>query len=801
MEALRQDLHYAARTLWRNPGFAAALVLTLGLGIGASTAMFSVVDALLLRPLPYGEPDELVQVWPVSPESRRELRYIAWEEARAWSERADFFDGALLHARGSVLYVGGAGPRTLTIEAVSPNFEEVLRVQPTLGRGFAEADAEPGAEPVVVLNHGFWRTAFGADPGVIDQRIELDGIRHRIIGVMPPGFKFPEYAKTEVWLPIHRDGTILGEEAGRVEVLGRVGPGGPEVARAHAEAFAAVLAVEMGGEAGWSARLMTMEEMRARNSDLHRAVWFLSGAVALILLVAAVNAVSLLLVRGWSRTRELAVRTALGASRRRLIGQFLTESVLLALLSGAVAVVLALFVLEGMRGIMPGSITFFAPYAIEIEQRTLGFTFAVAAAAGLLVGLIPAIQATRRSTAIAAAGLTPYAARTPAKSRLRRSLVVGAVALSVMLLVGAGLLINSFARLTSVDPGYRVEELAIMNLSLSSSGYPSAEERGLFLQRLEERLETVPGVEGVTVPSGGISFGVALQAEGQAPPAEGQPIIIPHSSVTPDYFGVLEIPIRAGRAFTEDDAETDNVIIDEDLARFLWSGTNPVGRRFRLGADSDWLTVVGVISDLKLEGPDDRRGDYEFLYPHSLGQASSYVSLAIRTRGDPAPLFPSIRSAVYELDPEQPISELRPATDVYAETIDMERFLLVLMSVLSGLALLLAAIGIHGVLAFTVAQRRHDLGIRIALGARPEALARGVLGEGLALAAVGVGLGIAGAVAISGLVRSLLFGVEPTDPVTITAVVIVSLTTSALASYWPARRATRVDPAEVLKAE
>lgn len=379
--------------------------------------------------------------------------------------------------------------------------------------------------------------------------------------------------------------------------------------------------------------------------------------------------------------------------------------------------------------------------------------------------------------------------------------MVGAVALSTLLLVGAGLLIHSFARLVNVDPGYRVDELAIMNLSLPSASYPSPEERGLFLQRLEERLEALPGVEGVTIPSGGISFGVALQAEGQAAPAGAQPKIVPISSVTPDYFGVLEVPIRTGRAFTEEDAGTDNVIVDEDLARFLWSGANPVGRRFRFGDEDPWLTVVGVIGDLKLEGPNDRMGDYEILYPRSLDQASAYASLAIRTRGEPTPLFPSIRNALHELDPEQPVSELRPATEVYAETIGMERFLLVVVSVLSGLALLLAAIGIHGVLAFAVARRQRDLGIRIALGARPAVLARSVLGEGLALAAVGVGLGVAGALALSGLIRGLLYGVEPTDPVTIAVVVAVSLIVAALATYLPARRATKVDPMVALRAE
>lgn len=341
-----------------------------------------------------------------------------------------------------------------------------------------------------------------------------------------------------------------------------------------------------------------------------------------------------------------------------------------------------------------------------------------------------------------------------------------------------------------------------MDLSLSDAGYPSAEARGAFLQRLEERIEALPGVEGVTAPGGGIMFVTSLEAEGRAPHGANRgPIIIPHSEVTSDYFGVLEVPIRAGRAFDAADAGTDNVVVDEDLARTLWGGENPVGRRFRTGPESEWMTVVGVIGDLKLIGPDERQGDYEILYPGSDATAPSYLQLAIRTRGESAALFGSIRNALHELDPRQPISDLRPATEVYAEFIDMPRFLLLVAAVLSGIGLLLAALGVYGILAYSVAERQRELGIRVALGARPARLARGVLGEGLVLGAVGVAIGIGGALALAHVIRGLLYGIEPTDPATVAMVAVVSLAASALAAYLPARRATRVDPMVALRAE
>jgi predicted permease len=488
------------------------------------------------------------------------------------------------------------------------------------------------------------------------------------------------------------------------------------------------------------------------------------------------------------------------------VSQLLTESVLLAVLGGIAASLLALIALRFIRGIMPESITFFAPYAIGIEWRTLVFTFVVAALVGMLVGVAPALRATRIGSAAAQAGLTPYAAGMPVKSRLRRALIVGEVALSVMLLIGAGLLIHSFVRLVRVDPGFRMENLAVMRLNLSEASYPSAEARSTFLRRLEQRLEALPGVEGVAVnagvpPSGGFSFGVSLEAEGARQPSGAQPQLLPFAHVPPDFFQVLEVPVVAGRAFTHEDAGTDHAIIDRELARFLWAGTNPVGRRFRVGAESHWLTVVGVVRDLRMMGPDNREGQFEILYPLGPNEAPSYVPLAIRTRGDPQPLLRSFRAAVHELDSRQPIEELRPASEFYAETIDMPRFLLVLMSILSGLALLLAAIGIYGVLAAGVVQRRRELGIRIALGAPLGRVSWEVLREGFLLAGVGAMAGTAAALALSKLIQGLLYDVAPTDLTTIAVVVLVSMTTAAVACYWPARRATRIDPVEVLKAE
>lgn len=803
VEEHARDVRYALRGLRRNPLFSTTVVLTLALGLGAMAAMFGVADALLLRPLPYHEPDRLVEVLAVT--QNGDMRpYIPWDRAQVWHQQSEVFQGAFSHARGAVLFTGGSEPQVLSVQAVTHEFEEVLGVRPILGRGLAPEDADPGAPPVVVLDHAFWHRVLGGDTEVIGRVIELEGAQHRVVGVMPAGFKFPEYSTTEAWMPIRSDGSFLGPGGGGAGLyfVARLAEGSLPVAQIRADAIASTLSEQQARGEGWSVMLRPFgAATRAQNS---RVLWLLGGAVAVLLLIAGINATALLLVRGWSRSRELAVRAALGASRWRVARQLLTESVILGLLSGVAAVVLALVALSSFRGIIPGSITFFAPFEIKMELRTLGFTFLVATATGFVIGLFPALLAARSSSPANHAALTTYASATSQKNRLRRGLVVVEMSLTVMLLVGAGLLTNSFVQLMRVEPGFRVENLAVLRLNLPSSSYPSSTSRAAFLRILEERLEALPEVRGVSVnggvpPTSGFHFGVALETEaGMAP---SQPQLLPFANIRPDFFEVLEVPIAAGRPLREEDVGTDNVMIDLDMARLLWGRASPLGRSFRIGAERPWLTVVGVTRDLRLMGPDDRNGSYEILYPLGPNTAPSYVPLAIRTGGDPRPLLASIRSIVHELDSLQPIEELRPAIELYAATIAMPRFLLVLMAVLSGLALFLAAVGTHGMLAYGVVQRRNELGIRIALGAPTRRIWLGVVAEGVFLAAVGAGFGVILALTFSRAIGGLLYAVEPSDPRTIIVAVSISVAAAAIACFSPARRAVIGHPADVLRAD
>lgn len=802
LEDFAADVRYALRGLRANPLFTTAIILTLGLGVGASAAMFSVVDALLLRPLPYDEPDRLVTVWTSDPETGSGQPYLDADRIRVWSEQDEIFEATFRRTRQTQLFTGGAEPVSLPVERVSPAFVETLGVRPVFGRGFGPADGIEGAEPVALISHGLWHSVYGGEPEAVGRTLELDGIHHTIIGVMPAAFKFPEYARTEAWVALRESDS----SSRSVGMVGRLrGAASTEALQARANVLATTLTDDSPREGGWHVRLAPIGEGRGGDDDVRRSVGLLAGAVTFILLAATLNAINLLLVRGWSRTRELAVRIALGASRRRLVAQFLTESSALALMSGVAAVLLAVIVLRVMQGVLPGSFTFWTPYAFRVEQRTLLFTFGAAAGVGLVIGVLPAILSTRTAAVTASGALTPYAARTPARNRLRQALVITEVALSVTLLVGAGLLIQSFSNLNRVDPGFRLDDVAILTLDMSEHAYPDAQVRMAFLRRIEERIEMLPGVVGATtggggLPSGALTFTTAPET-GEGPVStDGEMLILPNTSVSPDFFELLDVQPLAGRVFTDVDAGTDHVLVSASLAHFLWGNESPIGQQFRPAPGWEWMTVVGVTGDLKLEGPNTPFGDRSFLTPAS-NTAAGYASIAVRTTDDPRPHFDAIRAVVHELDATQPIQSLRSAHDIYAETIDMPRFLLIVMATLAAIALLLAVVGVYGVLAFSVAQRRFDLGVRIALGAEPAALSRRVLGEGLGLAGLGVGLGLAGALALSGLIHGLLFDVEPGDPLTYGVVTAVSLLAAAAASWWPARRVGRIDPVAALEAE
>ncbi|MBW3552465.1 MAG: ABC transporter permease [Gemmatimonadetes bacterium] len=802
LETTRQDVRYGTRGIIRNASFSAGLVTTLGLGIGATVAVFAVVDALLLRPLPYADPAALVHVRVQQPGSDFGRPFLPPDVVREWLERDDAFAGMLPHQRRSALFTGGAEPQDVVAHRVAPSFEEVLGVYPVAGRGLVAEDAVPGSEPVALVSEPFWRSVFGGDAATLGRQVVLDGVAHTIVGVMPRGFKFPVYSHTDFWVPLALSGEAAG---GNVEVVARVADGAFERAAARANVLAAGLFEGRPRLDSATITLMPLEEQRGGNDDLRRAVWLLFGAVGLILLVAAVNGSNLLLVRSAGRARELGVRRALGASRGRITRQLMTETLGLALLSGAVAVGIAWVSLRGIQGLLPDSLVFWLPHAVAVEKRALAFAFAMSVGAGLFLGLLPALSSTRPADAASRAGLSPYAAHTAARSRLRRGMVVAEVALSVILLTGAGLLLNSFIRLTAVDIGVRTDNLALLQLPLTAQSQPDPALRSSFLPALEERIRAVPGVVAATatggLPSSVLAFGIALQAEGQ-PPAGGDPPMLPMAEVSPDFFDVVGARLLAGRPFRPAAGEADDVaIIDEDLARHLWPDGDPLGRRFRISEGDPWLTVVGVVADLQLEERDKRSGDFELLSPFDPTTASGYVTVAFRAASDPARLFPAVRAAVHDLAPDQPIREIVLAEAAYAETIQIPRFLAVLVSALGLFAVVLAAVGLFGVLAYEVAQRNREIGVRMAIGASAGGVRRMVVREGLILAAVGAAIGLVTALALSRFLEGMLFGLEPTDPATLGAVVATMLLTAAVASYIPARRATRIDPAEVMRAE
>jgi putative ABC transport system permease protein len=630
----------------------------------------------------------------------------------------------------------------------------------------------------------------------------LDGTPHTVLGVMPEGFKFPEYSTTEFWVPLPLTGEIAGN---RVELVARVDEQGISAAELASGPLAAGLFGERQGLDSATVRLTSMEARRGGYDELRQAAWLLFSAVGLILLVAASNAFNLLLVRTADRGRELAVRRALGASRGRVVRQLMTETLGLALIAGAVAVAVALFATRALQDLLPDTLVFFLPHAIEVEQRALTVAFVLAIAAGTVLGVLPALVSTRPGRSVRRDGLTPYAAYTPARTRLRRGLVVAEVTMAIILLTGAGLLLNSFLRLARVDIGVDTENLALLTLSVTRTTVGDSARESTFLPTLEERIRGIPGVLGATatghLPSSMLYFGTALQAEGRDP-AGRDPEMWPSADVSSDFFEVLGARLIAGRSFRSGETKADDVaIIDRDLARYLWETEDPLGRRFRMRENEPWLTVVGVVDDLLLEARDGSASDFVLLYPFDATQPAGYSTVAIRTAGHPTAVFPAVRAAVRELAPNLPIDELTLAEEVYAEDIQMPRFLAFLVGVLGGFGLILAAVGVFSVLAYEVAQRSREIGVRMALGATAGEMQRMVVRQGLFLTCLGAALGLAAVLVLSRYLGGMLFELEPTDPATLAAVVAIMLVVAAAASLVPAQRTTRVHPAEAIRAE
>jgi putative ABC transport system permease protein len=802
MDIVGRDTTHALRGMRRQSGSAAAVVLTLALGLGAATAIFSVVDAVLLRPLPFADPDRLVEL-------RRSMSGggITFDferaDARALLDDLDVTESSTAHTRLDMVLTGSGDARMVRARAVDVQFFRTLGRAPSLGRTFDAAEVTAG-ERVVVVSHAFW-TSLGRDERMLGRSIELDGMRFMVIGVMPPDFRFPAVYASEAFLPLDADFAAAGQEQTRLSVVARLRAGmSPTDASTRAAAVLRELHATNAAGATWTAQASRLGAHRG-NPDDRRALLLIAGAVALMLMIAVLNATNLLLTRVSARTREFAVRHALGATTRRVLGQLVSESLALALCAGGVAVALAIGCVRLLLAVAPAQLTDLAANRIAIDSRVLLFTFGVTVVTGFVLGILPALAAARAARQQTGLSLTPYAAATRERQRTRSVLVVVQVALAVALLAGAGLLTASFARLMSVDAGFDLDHTALIAIYPNERAYPDEDARRTFAQNVEARIAAISGVESVSRTDGlppGASFmiGPALQAEDDAEARVDSPMLLPFAHVPPQFLETLRTRIVAGRNFDPTEIPGSNVaIIDRDMASFLWGEANAVGRRFRTRPDAPWLTVVGVIDELMLGMPDGSIGEFVMLRPAPVTAASAHF--VVRTAVPSAGTLPAIREAIRLVDANQPVAQLGTGRDAVADAVHKQRFLTLLMSALGTVSMVLAAIGLYGLLSFAVARRTRELGIRMALGARAASMLRLVLSHGARLTFSGVVIGLAGFAAASRLMRSLLFQVEPGAPMPLIAVAALMLVVSLVAAAIPALRAARLDPARVLRAE
>ena len=814
MSDLLTDLRYAARRLASAPGFTVIATLTLALGIGATTAIYAVVDAIMLRPLPYADPDKLVEFRPGSgPDGRSGLRPVSnrsmpVDQFREWQAQADVFEGVEPYETRSPLLTGDGRPEVAIAGALGGRLMALLGVAPQLGRLLTESDAQPGRDQVVVLSDAFWRSRFGATPDIVGRSIRLDDKLYEIVGVMPPSFRFP-YGKRQMWMPM-----VVPSPTGRpgpgLRLVARVRRDlTVEQAQMRVDAIAARLEQEKPAKAGWALGLGP-PIARHVNVPVRTAIYVLGGAVSLVLLIACANLANLLLVQGAHREREVAVRAALGASRARLVRQLLTETLLLAVLGAAAGTLLARWAIGLLERYTPSEMTFLTVNPIALDGRVVLFAAGLTMTTVLLFGMLPALRGSRTLLHEALKSATRSATATPGQERLRRAFVVVQLAVSVMLLVGAGLLMRTFTHLNAVDPGFDVSALASTRLSFPRWKYPTAAARAELVRGAMDRVRGIAGVDAVTLTQGlppegtNIAFSLKFEVEGRGVVLDDSKLVVPFTSVGTDYFTVMGIPLKAGRAFSADDRATAPkvAIISETMARHLWTGDNPVGQRFRLDVSPDdpWYTVVGVAGNVFQFEHTRPRDQFAFYYPLAQTNDNGNV-LVVRTTGDPAALVPAIRAQIRSVDPDQPLTDLGTLTARYTEFFDVPRFHAWVMSAFALVGVVIAAVGLYGVLAYTIAQRTREFGIRIALGARPVDVLRLVLSSAGLVTVVGLALGAAGSLVVTRAMGSMLVEISRLDPLTYGAM-IGTLALTAFAACWiPARRATRVDPVVALRCD
>jgi predicted permease len=812
---LWQDLRYGARMLIKQPGFTLIAVLTLALGIGANTAIFSIVNGLLLNPLPYRNAERLAIIWTHSPGANVALDWPSPGQFSALKSENSVFEQLALAHGGNVILTGNAEPERLGAVRASSAVFSLLGAQAMLGRVFLPEEDTQDKTLTVILSHPLWQRRFGGDPKALGQKLTINGRDHIVVGVMPPDFTLGHEVmptvgavpQAELLLPLPMSAERMNNHGDEnYNVLARLKPGAT-IAQAQTELNLAVRRLEqqfpniypLNRRFSFSIRPLLEQVV----GDVRLALYILLCAVGCVLLIACANVANLLLARAATREREMAVRTALGAGRWRVVRQLLTESVLLSVAGGALGLLLAVWGLALLRWLNPGNIPRLA--AIGIDSRVLAFTTAVAVLTGILFGLAPALRGSRvnLSETLKEGGRSLVGGH----HRLRNLLVVAEIALSLVLLIGAGLLIRSFIRVQQVEPGFAPRNLLSMRLALVGPAYRDESRRASFYQQLWERIRRLPGVEaagGVSVlPLGGVSWG-SITIEGYDA-ASGQSMIqADQRAASAGYFETMKIPLIRGRFFTEQDTKESAlvVIVDENMARTYWPNADPLGKRLkRGGADSTapWLTVVGVAGNVKqyaLE-TDSRVALY---VPHLQSGAGS-LSIAVRTTVDPLGMAAAVTREARALDPNLPLYDAKTMEQWLSESLARRRFAMLMLGLFAVIALLLASVGIYGVMSYTVAQRTREIGIRVAMGAQTRDVLRLIVRQGMSLAGIGVGIGLVAATAATRLMVSLLFGVRATDTLTYVVIALLLALVAMVACWVPARRATKVDPMIALRCE
>ena len=806
MDSFLQDLRYALRRIVKNPGFTIVSVMTLALGIGANSAIFSVVSGVLLKPLPFRDPSSLVALYHVSEGRRTTMSGPNFTDMRRLS--TTLADAAAI-SRYRTILTGQGEPVRLNAADVSAGFFDVLGVQPAIGRTFRSEENQTGHTNVVILADGIWRQQFGGDPQVVGKNVTLDGVSRQVIGVMPAGFAYP--ADRVLWTPIEHTPGFVSEQRGAwyLTVIGRAKPGValPSVS-AEIDALGKQLAKQYP-DANDALDFQAVPLHEAMVGDIRAAVLVLLGAVGFVLLIACANVANLLLARAAARETEMAVRTALGAGRGRLVRQLLTESVILSVVGAGFGLLIAVWSVELLISLQPQGIP--RLNNVRVDGTVIAFTAGLAVLTGLIFGLVPAFQATRTRLASTLKEGGRGALATRGGTRLRGALVIAEMALAVMLLTGAGLLIRSFVKLAAVDPGFHVEQALTFELSLPDSRYEREAQQVAFFEQLIPRLRSVPGVRDVgavlSLPLSGSSLVLTFEVAGRPPVPPAQQPAIQVRVATPDYFKTIGIPLERGRMFNDlDRAGTQPVVLLTKAAvRQFFPNEDPIGKKITLGWGRGPGTpraggeVVGIIGDVKDAGLNE--ADPPQLYMPYRQWPVQGMSVVLKTSIPPASVIDAARREVYAVDASIPISNLRTLEQIVSRSISQPRFYMTLLAVFAGVALLLAAIGIFGVLSYAVAQRTREIGIRMALGARERTVVALVVRHAMILASAGVLIGVGAAFFLSRTLSTLLYDTTPRDPVTFASVAGLLLFVALFASYVPARRATRVDPIVALRTE